>query len=60
MKLLMDTHAFLWFVEGDSQLSARARDAIADPANEIYLSIASIWELSIKIAKRKLAINQPL
>lgn len=60
MKLLMDTHAFLWFVEGDTRLSGIARDAIANPVNELYLSIASIWELSIKVAKRKLTLNQPL
>ena len=60
MKILMDTHAFPWFVEGDKRLSALARDTIANPSNDLYLSVASIWELSIKVAKGKLALNPPL
>jgi PIN domain nuclease of toxin-antitoxin system len=60
MKILMDTHAFLWFVEGDTRLSALARETIANPSNNLYLSIASIWERSIKVAKGKLALNPPM
>lgn len=60
MKILMDTHAFLWFVEGDKRLSALARETIANPSNDLYLSLGSICELSIKVAKGKLALNPPL
>lgn len=43
MKLLLDTHAFIWFVEGDPQLSAMAAAAIASPSGVLYLSVASVW-----------------
>ena len=49
MKLLLDTHTFLWLVEGSPNLSASASTALSDPANELSLSVASIWELAIKI-----------
>ena len=49
MRLLLDTHAFLWFITNDSQLSAAARVLIADPSNEILVSPASYWEIAIKI-----------
>ena len=42
MKLLLDTHAFLWFLEDDARLSASARTLIADGDNDIYLSIGSL------------------
>ena len=44
MKLLLDTHIFLWFISGDDRLSKTARDAIEDIENEVFLSAASIWE----------------
>ena len=49
MKLLLDTHAFLWLVEGSPKLGATAVAALADPVNELFLSVASVWELAIKI-----------
>jgi PIN domain nuclease of toxin-antitoxin system len=60
MKLLLDTHTFLWLVEGSPNLSATAQVALADPANEAYLSAASVWELAIKIGNKKLALTDPL
>lgn len=48
MKYLLDTHAFLWFNQGDSQLSARARDLIENAQNEMLVSMACIWEIAIK------------
>ena len=48
MKLLLDTHALLWWWGGDSRLSARASQAIADESNSILVSAASAWELSTK------------
>jgi PIN domain nuclease of toxin-antitoxin system len=59
MTVLMDTHSFLWFANGSSQLSARARAIIEDPANDKLLSMASIWEMAIKISIGKLNIAQP-
>ena len=48
MKLLLDTHALLWWLFDDPALSMRARDAIADRANTVYVSSASAWELATK------------
>ena len=60
MIVLMDTHSFLWFVNGSSQLSTRARVIIEDSANDKFLSMANIWEMAIKISLGKLSIAQPL
>ena len=58
MKYLLDTHTFLWWNLGDSQLSARAREIIADGNNEIFLSAASAWEIAIKTAKGHLILPE--
>jgi PIN domain nuclease of toxin-antitoxin system len=58
MKLLLDTHTFLWWNTEDPQLSARARELIADGQNGIFLSAASAWEISIKTAKGKLVLPE--
>ena len=55
MRLLLDTHALLWWQTGDDRLSARARAAIADEANEILVSAASAWEIATKARLGKLA-----
>src|SRR5690349_16711496 len=60
MKLLLDTHAFLWLVEGSPSLSAAARTALADTANDLFLSAASVWELAIKTGNNKLTLSNPL
>lgn len=60
MKLLLDTHAFLWLVEGSPNLSVAARLALADPANDLFLSAASVWELAIKTGNKKLTLRDPL
>jgi PIN domain nuclease of toxin-antitoxin system len=54
VRFLLDTHAFLWWMEGSRALGPAARAAIADPANEVVFSIASSWELTIKSALGKL------
>src|SRR5258707_987577 len=54
MRLLLDTHTFLWFVLNDPQLSVPARARIEDPANDILISPASYWEIAIKVRSRKL------
>jgi len=56
MKLLLDTHAFLWFIMGSSNLSETARALIEDPANENLLSVASLWEMAIKVSLGKLTL----
>jgi PIN domain nuclease of toxin-antitoxin system len=43
MKILLDTHVFLWYISADPQLPVAFHDAIRDPANEVYLSAASVW-----------------
>lgn len=58
MRLLLDTHALLWFLADDAQLSRRARDLIEDAANEVFVSVASLWEMSIKISLGKLQLSQ--
>jgi PIN domain nuclease of toxin-antitoxin system len=59
MRLLLDTHAFLWFIEGNLNLSAHARQLIEDENNQRFLSIASLWEISIKISIGKLELGIP-
>ena len=54
MKLLLDSHAFLWWLSDDRELSEAARGAIADPRNVIYVSAATIWEIEIKRALGRL------
>lgn len=60
MRVLMDTHVFLWWVEGDRTLPPKARDALADPGNECLLSMASVWELAIKASLGKLKLALPV
>ncbi|HWS88256.1 MAG TPA: type II toxin-antitoxin system VapC family toxin [Pyrinomonadaceae bacterium] len=55
MRLLLDTHAFLWFIMGSSNPSASARALIEDAANESFLSVASLWEMAIKVSLGKLS-----
>jgi PIN domain nuclease of toxin-antitoxin system len=58
MRLLLDTHVFLWYISADPQLPVAYRDAIRDPANEAYLSVASVWEAVIKYALGKLPLPE--
>ena len=53
-RLLLDTHSLLWWLADDPQLGRRARALIADGSNEVYVSAASAWEISIKKALGKL------
>lgn len=59
MKLLLDTHTFLWMTSDPSKLTPIARAALADPANERFFSDASIWEIAIKIQLGKLQFPVP-
>ena len=60
VRLLLDTQAFLWFLAGDSRLRRSARRRIGDTANEKVLSIASVWEMAIKISLGKLELRDAL
>ncbi len=57
MRLLLDTHTFLWFVLNDPQLSAAAQSLINDPANDVLVSPASYWEIAIKVGLKKLDLR---
>ena len=59
MRLLLDTHVFLWYIDANPQLPNAFRDAIRDPANEIHLSVVSVWEAVIKHGLGKLQIPAP-
>lgn len=59
MRLLLDTHAWLWFVLGDVSLSPTARGLIEDPINQKQISPASYWEIAIKISVGKYALPVP-
>jgi PIN domain nuclease of toxin-antitoxin system len=60
MKLLLDTHVFVWADSDPARLSAPAAAAIRDPANEVWISTASAWELVIKVQVGKLTMRLPL
>ncbi len=60
MKLLLDTHAFLWWIGNDDRLSDTARHEIADSSNEVLFSVASAWEMAIKTRSGKLSIDTEL
>ncbi len=60
MRILLDTHTFLWWVWDAPELSAKARKYIANPDNECLLSLASVWEIAIKSSLGKLKIDRPL
>ena len=59
MKSLLDTHAFLWYLLGDSNLSIQAKNIIDNQEN-LYFSIVSLWEIAIKINIGKLQIHRPI
>lgn len=57
MKLLLDTHVLIWWLEEPERLTAPAYQAIADVAHTVYVSAASLWELSIKLSLGKLVLS---
>lgn len=59
MRLLLDTHTFLWFLLEDPQLSTTASDLIIDPTNDIEVSPATYWEIAIKIRLGKYELPEP-
>ena len=59
MRLLIDSHALIWYVDQHQQLSPASHAAISDPSNDLLLSAGSIWEIAIKIGLGKLILTQP-
>lgn len=59
MRLLLDTHAFLWFVLNDASLSAPAQALISDPRNDVLISPATYWEIAIKVGIGKYQLPGP-
>lgn len=59
MRLLIDTHTLIWALDDPTRLSGPATTALQDPANELLLSAATLWELAIKIGQRKLTLSLP-
>lgn len=59
MKILLDTCSFLWLVADSVELSTRARQVFEDPANDVYLSVASAWEIIVKHKIGKLPLPEP-
>jgi PIN domain nuclease of toxin-antitoxin system len=57
MNYLIDTHILIWFIEGNEKLSKQAQALIANPSNDIYISQASLWEMTIKISIGKLSLS---
>ena len=49
MRLLLDTHALLWWLADDDQLGSQARELIEDPGNDVLVSVVSLWEIVVKV-----------
>lgn len=54
MRVILDTHAFLWWLDGDKRMSKRARSLVSNEGTEVLVSAATAWEISIKAASGKL------
>ena len=60
VRVLLDTHSFLWFITADSKLSAPAQRIIATGSNEPFLSVACVWEIAVKVSIGRLPLPEPL
>jgi PIN domain nuclease of toxin-antitoxin system len=60
VRLLLDTHVVLWALADSPRLSARARELLADPDNECWVSSVSVWEIAIKVRLGKYQLGHPL
>jgi PIN domain nuclease of toxin-antitoxin system len=58
MRILLDTHTFLWWLEDSRRLGTRARASIADPEVEVVVSAASAWEIAVKLRKGTLKVER--
>ena len=57
MNILLDTHTFLWYLQDSKELSFKAAEILEDTSNSLWLSIASLWEISIKLGLGKLSLQ---
>lgn len=60
MRLLLDTHAFLWWIRDDPRLSPRSAALIADGANQVHVSAASVWEIAVKARLGRVEVPEPV
>jgi PIN domain nuclease of toxin-antitoxin system len=60
VRLLLDTHALLWWISDDDRLSARARALVSDGANEVFVSAVSAWEIVVKAGIGRLEVPEPI
>lgn len=60
MRILLDTQVLIWYLEGNQQLPRPSRHLIVDSRNEIYVSIASLWEIAVKASTGKLKVSRSL
>lgn len=56
MKLLLDTHVFIWWINGSPRLSARCTEAVRDEASRVFVSLASVWEIAIKAGLKRFEV----
>jgi PIN domain nuclease of toxin-antitoxin system len=59
VNLLLDTHTLLWHADGHPQMSVTATSLIGDPGNELFISMATVWEIAIKVGRKKLTLSAP-
>ncbi|QDS86528.1 hypothetical protein EC9_06920 [Rosistilla ulvae] len=59
MRVLLDSHAVIWWVDQHRLLSPNALAAVADPSNELFVSAATVWEIGIKVGLGKLRLSLP-
>uniref|UniRef100_B8HJS5 PilT protein domain protein n=1 Tax=Cyanothece sp. (strain PCC 7425 / ATCC 29141) TaxID=395961 RepID=B8HJS5_CYAP4 len=57
MNVLLDTHIFIWYFQGNERIITKALEILEDPDNSLYLSIASLWEIAIKMGLGKLSLE---
>jgi PIN domain nuclease of toxin-antitoxin system len=60
MRVLIDTHILIWHLEGNSQLPPSQRQIISDPTNNVFISVASFWEIAIKSSRGKLSLSRSI
>jgi PIN domain nuclease of toxin-antitoxin system len=59
VKVLLDTHTLIWYYDADRRLSPLALKGIDEPANDVFVSPATYWEIAIKLGRRKLTLSEP-
>lgn len=59
MKVLLDTHALLWYYQDSPELSDKVKELVADESSDVAISVASFWEIGVKLSVRKLELGEP-